>query len=310
MIAQTIAQLAWYKPYSQEVLYQAQELSSSLLQEERTANILHYAECHKNLQFGWDFAQELAKHTEIQFPAILHGDDIFVWRAYKYLLGQQDPVISATLALTSPDNKVLTDQIKALLIVDDVTHGFVANKLHLPIETVIAYEKLFFNVIDRKKDHAFIASIVYPEGRLVEAMESYVENTGMDQILLRAGFTKGSDHVLYAIGLKENPYANEDAAEQATRLDRTFLADGCLYATMGWANQRANARPILNARASMLAGKMGKGTDDSNSLTCITPGDTFKQELIQIAKLKTEAAAKRAASQVVPVLPANNNTST
>jgi hypothetical protein len=39
---------------------------------------------------------------------------------------------------------------------------------------VIAYEKLFFNVLDRKKDHSYIASVVYPEGRLVEAAEDYI----------------------------------------------------------------------------------------------------------------------------------------
>jgi hypothetical protein len=53
---------------------------------------------------------------------------------------------------------------------------------------------------------------VYPEGRLVEAAENYIETAGMGDILLRAGFTRGANHVLYAGGYSDNPFSGEDAA--------------------------------------------------------------------------------------------------
>jgi hypothetical protein len=81
----------------------------------------------------------------------------------------------------------------------------------------------------------------------------------MSEILLRAGFTRGVNHILYAGGYKDNPFSGDDLAQTAEKLDKIFLADGCLYATMGWANQRNNARPIINAKQSIIAGKMGKG---------------------------------------------------
>lgn len=308
MQAQTIAQLAWYQPVSDEILNKVDTLPSIGIADERVARILHYAECHRNLQFGWEFAQNIIKDPDFTFPAILHGDDLYVWRAYKYLQGYNDSVISAALALTLPHNKTLKEQINALLISKDITPSFISRRLGIDINTVIAYEKLFFNVLDRKKDHAFIASVVYPEGRLVEAAEDYIESTGMGDILLRAGFSKGANHILYAGGLIDNPYDNQDAAAAAERLDRIFLADGCLYATMGWANQRNNARPIINAKASIIAGKMGKNDNATSGMKCITPGDIIRGEVATVAKLKMEAHTKRLANDIIPTIPQNLNT--
>lgn len=283
MRAQTIAQLSWLVPHSDEVVAQASQVVTPMPQE-RVETIIHYAHCHKNLQFGWDVATVMAQDSKLQFPAILHGDDLYVWRAYNFLKGQDDPVIQAALALTLPDNGTLAAQIKALLVTDDITTGFIASKLGINENTIKAFEKLFFNVLDRKQDHAFLASIVYPEGRLVESAEDYIERTGMSDILLRAGFTRGVDHILYAMGLQDNPYGRKDVHDIANTLDKTFLADGCMFAAMGWANQKHNARPILNARASMIAGKMGKGDSDQEGLPTITPGAIMGSELVTLSQ--------------------------
>lgn len=307
MRAQTIAQLAWYQPISDETLEQADTLPQSGIATERVTQIIHYAECHKNLQFGWEFALQVTKDPDFIFPAILHGDDLYVWRAFKYLQGYSDPIIDSALSLTLPKNKTLKNQINALLVTKDVTPQFIADKLSINLDTIIAYEKLFFNVLDRKKDHSYIASIVYPEGRLVEAAEDYIENTGISDILLRAGFTRGANHVLYAGGYKDNPFSSDDLMQTAEKLDKIFLADGCLYATMGWANQRNNARPIINAKASIIAGKMGKGENTGTGQKCITPGEIMRTELATISKLKMEAHTKRLANNIIPEIPQNLN---
>lgn len=285
MRAQTIAQLAWLVPHSDEVVVQASQINSPLSQD-RVETIIHYSHCHKNLQFGWDVAQIIAQDDNLQFPAILHGDDLYVWRAYNFIKGREDSVIASALSLTLPENITLASQIKALLVTDDITTQYIANKLGISNDTVLAFEKLFFNVLDRKEDHAFLAQIVYPEGRLVEAAEDYIERTGMADILLRAGFTRGADHILYAMGLSDNPYGKKDVHDIANTLDRTFLADGCVFAALGWANQKHNSRPILNARASMIAGKMGRGDAEEGGLPTITPGDIINSELRTLSEKK------------------------
>lgn len=305
MQAQTIAQLAWYKPRSKNAARLSSCTDIKGLSPENASDIIHYAECHKNLQLGWDFAADIAA-SDTPFPAILHGDDLIVWRAYRYILGADDPVIAGALSLNTDTRANTRNQVRALLISDKVDCEFVAENLALPLDVVKAYEKLFFNVIDRKKDHAYIANLVFPEGRITEAFESYLENTGLSDLLLRAGYVHGYSHVLYAAGLGPNPYSGKSAAEGASMLDDMFMADGCLYASYGWMHQRQNAVPITNARLSMQASKMGNGDINKNAGT-LTLGDTVHRELVRLGQQKAEMISRARALNVVPVVPLNNS---
>lgn len=290
MRAQTIAQLSWYKPRSGNTARLSAGTDVRGVTQEAAADILHYAECYRNLQFGWDFARDMAE-TGAEFPSILHGDDLIVWEAYQYIKGNRDRDVAEALAINADINSNLRNQIRALLVVDGIDIETIAEKLGVPEDTVRAYEKLFFNVLDRKADHQYIANLVYPEGRMAEAFENYLENTGLDDLMLRAGYTHGKAHVLYAAGLGPNPYAGKSAGEGASELDSMFMADGCLYATLGWMHQRTNAQPIVNARLSMQASKMG-GTDLDSDVGMITMGDTMRDEIRRMGQVRAQLMAK------------------
>lgn len=307
MRAATIAQLAWYKTPSESTagLYSCESIPG--LSESQLRDIMHYATCHKNLHFGWDFAIDMAAST-LPFPAFLEGDDLYVWRAYQYLKGAEDPVIAGAVAITSEGNKNLRNQIHALLVSEDVDHEFVSDRLSISLEVVKAYEKLFFNVLDRKADHAFIASVVYPDGRMVEAMEDYLETTGFGDLMMRAGLTNGKDFVLYAGGIGKHPFASLDAAEGAARMDKQFMIDGCFYALSGWQHQRRNAMPILNARLSMQASKMGNKQEVAGEVIDVHLSDTLREEIEQISTFKAAARAKKAALALTTSLPDNKTT--
>lgn len=299
MRAQTIAQLSWYKPRSKNTARLSANADIKGLTDKMASDILHYAECYKNLQFGWDFAQE-AVSTGMEFPAILHGDDLIVWEAYQYLKGCGDKDISAALAINTDVNANLKNQIRALLVIDGVDIPFISQKLGVPEEVIRVYEKLFFNVLDRKADHHYIANVVFPEGRLTEAFENYLENTGLDDLMLRAGYTHGKEHVLYAAGLGPNPFAGKSAGEGAAELDSMFMADGCLYATLGWMHQKTNAQPIANARLSMQASKMG-GTELNSEISMITMGDTMRDEIQRLGQIRAKAMSRARAEEVISV---------
>lgn len=303
MRAATIAKLAWYKPRSEDTTGLSQCVAASNLAEEQLQDILHYANCYKNLQFGWDIAQDLVRYN-LPFPSFLEGDDLYVWRAYNYLLGNEDAVIAGALALTNTDNKQTADTVKALLIVKDVTPDYIAAKTSIQVNVIIAYEKLFFNVLDRKKDHAYIANIVYPQGRMIEAMENYLEETGIGALMLRAGHNKGAGHVLYASGLGDNPFAKVDVAEGANTMDSMFMADGCLYAGLGWLHQRRNAMPITNARLSIQAGKMGKGEQQTHT-GFLGLGEALRSEIITVGQYKAEAQRRAEVLDITPEIPVN-----
>ena len=159
MQAQTIAQLAWYKPRSKNAARLSACSDIKGLSPQNASDIIHYAECHKNLQFRLGFCSRYGSSGyPLPFPAILRGDDLIVWRAYRYILGADDPVISGALSLNTDTRANTRNQVRALLISDKVDCEFVAENLSIPLDVVKAYEKLFFNVIDRKKDHSYIAN--------------------------------------------------------------------------------------------------------------------------------------------------------
>lgn len=263
---------------------------------ERAHEIMHYAYCHKNLKFGWDFAAYMASTTGT-FPAFLHNDDLFLWRAYKFIQGFPDATIAGALAMTTKAYQKQRNDMNTLILNAEVkSHAYIADTLSIPEEIVIAYEKLFFNVFDRKKDHEFIASITYPEGRMVEALADYLEKTGVWTLMLRAGYNNHPDVGLYLMGIGKHPYRNYDAATGAKELDKMFMQDGILYAASGFQNVD-NAVPLKNARLSIQAGKMGNN-DDRNSGSTFILEDTIRQDLIELSELKAVAAAEAQEAQL------------
>lgn len=301
MKAQTIAQLSWYKPRSLASTRLSLCNDIKGLNGKQASDILHYAECHKNLQFGWDFAADAVTNA-IDFPAILHGDDLVVWRAYRFLQGDDDPVIAGALALNSDICANTKNQLKALLICDGGTHEFAASKLNISLDIVKAYEKLFFNIIDRKEDHAYIASIVFPQGRLTEAFENYIEEAGLDELMMRAGYSHGPSYVLYAAGLGPHPFKGKTADACGPIMDDIFMADGCLYARFGWTHQRHNAMPIQNARLSMQATKMGNN-DASSQTNVITLGDAARLSMVELGQRRATQIAAFRNGEIIDVAP-------
>ena len=291
MTAATIARLAWYLPKNTAPAG-SYVLDDNLgIDKERAQLIMHYAYQHKNLQFGWDFAKYFAEHIKAPFPAFLHGYDQFIWRAYKFLQGYEDPVIAGAVALCAPGYTTLRGNIQDLLVNDQVeNYQYIADKLGIPLTTVVAYEKLFFNIFDRRKEHAFIAELVYPEGRMVEVMKDYLEKTGIATLMLRAGYKHNPDVALYLMGIGEHPYKNFDASVGAMELDKMFMQDGILYAAAGLQNVD-NAVPLKNARLSIQAGKMGNNEQKDNGLA-VPLAESMRNEIIRISELKARAIAR------------------
>lgn len=304
MRSSTINKLAWYIPLREVSEGDSTWKGIKGISEKKARQILHFAECFKNMQFGWDVAQRLAE-TKTPFPAILHGDDLFVWRAYNYILGGEDAAVHGAVMLTLEESKNTRTQIEALLVADGVDCSFVARRLGLREDVVKAFEKLFYNVLDRKEDHAFLANLLYPEGRMVEGMEDYLERTDLATLLKRAGYTQGVQHVLYASALsKDHPYAHRSASSGAEDLDAQFMAEGCLWASLGWMHQSKHARPIVNARLSMQASKMGNGNDQSGG-DVIEVDTDLRNELTRLTAMKMAARSKAQALDIDVIIPNN-----
>lgn len=291
MRADVIATLAWYKPRSNAAagLYHCNDIPG--LSAKQAGDIMHYAECFADMAFGWHFA-DAVRNGDKPFPSTLRGPDQCVWRAYRFLQGDPDPLMEQVVALQTPGNKGIATQIKALLLTG--TYGFnqIAEKMGIHPEVVVAYEKLCFNIVDRNEDHAFIANLVYPEGRLVEGKEDYLAQATLEELMLRAGYTHGVDHILYLSGLSNShPYRSFDTSMGAAELDQMFIMDGCLFASSGWMHTKSHDRPISNARLSIQASKMGNN-DTGDSGQIVTLADTFRGEIEEMGRRKVGARIK------------------
>lgn len=279
MTADKIEQLSWYKPRG-AVANVNSVADLSLVPGMAATDMFHYLDCYKDLQFGWNLATSLVSGGK-EFPAILEGDDLYLWRAYRLMQGCRDSVVERALQLTLSPMDNVRGQINALLSHDTVTHDLVAQRLSIPVQVIVAYEKLFYNIVDRRTDYKFIADVVYPNTRIVEMYDNYLENVGLSDLLIRAGYNGGPEDVLYFAGIKKNPFTAMGASEGASRLEAVFMANGIMSARLGMMNQTSNAVGLMHARQIMQASKQG-GQDVGDLSPTMFIGDSIAEDITRI----------------------------
>ncbi|MEG1543089.1 MAG: hypothetical protein RR382_01000 [Tannerellaceae bacterium] len=282
MTSRTIEQLAWFLPRKK---YPGQEscVDTSMLKRNVIDDQLHYLECYKDLKFGWNAAAALTK-DDAEFPAILSGKDLYVWRAYAFMHGASDSAVELALRFTYPAMESMRIQLEAMLCSTEITCDEVAHELAIPVDVVEAYERLFFNIIDRRNDHKFIATVLYPGTRLVEAYDDYLDNVGLADLMKRAGYNNGPADVLFCAGIRSNPFSMLTAQEGSSRIESLMMANGLMLMRAGWASQSRNATGVMHARQIMQAAKQG-GVDTNDSAGYLTMGETLTNEIANVHRM-------------------------
>lgn len=265
----TISTLLEYLPENEEFVtssYYGGNSSSAVhgpLDQASTRFVLAY----KDLSLGWKSARLLAR-CDTPFPCFLHGEDLWLFKAYLHCLDSKkffNRAVAEARGLASNQMRRDNETINALLISDDVDYKYISNRTALAIDTIKAYEKLFFNIQDRKADYMFIKNVVYPDGRMVEMFDDYLKNEDLGKILLRTGYNNGAEHVLHFAGFKSGLMQDLASGNSMPgQLEALFMANGYLLARNGWINQRANAVGLHNARNILQASKQG-GVEEQKS---------------------------------------------
>lgn len=238
---------------------------------------------YKDLSLGWKSARILA-NSDVAFPCFLSGEDLWVFKAYLYCIDNKkffNRAVAEARALASNQMSRDNETIRALLISDEVDYRYIANRTGLSLDTIKAYERLFFNIVDRKEDHMFIKNVVYPDGRMVEMFDDYLKNEDLGKILMRTGYNNGAEHVLHFAGFKSgllHSLANGNA--MPTQLEALFMANGYLLARNGWLNQRSNAVGLHNARGILQAAKQG-GVEEQKPSPFAGVADILGSEMLQ-----------------------------
>lgn len=268
-----------------------------------------FVHLYKNPSIGWHSAAMFATAGK-PYPAALRGDDHWVFKAYLYCRNPKlygDKHIHEALMLAHPDMKSVRDVIEALLLT--VEYGNIkttSDATGIHPNTVTAYEKLFFNILDRRKDHMYIRNVVYPDSRLVEMFDGYAAAEDFGVLLKRYGFNHSGEELLYLTGLPRVAMDELSSSVAAGRLEGALMTQGYMLTKLGFANQTHNAQAIYHARSVIAAAKQG-GQDTSGAelpmssvsdLLYETFRDTSRAQATEELKLKR---AVKYASHVIEV---------
>jgi hypothetical protein len=186
------------------------------------------------------------------------------------------------------------EAIRALLVSEDIDYKYISRRTSLSEDTIKAYERLFFNIVDRKQDHMFIKNVVYPDGRMVEMFDDYLKNEDLGKILLRTGYNNGAEHVLHFAGFKSGlVHSLANGNDMPSQLEALFMANGYLLARNGWLNQRANAVGLHNARNILQAAKQG-GVEEPKSSPFTGVADILSAEMLNNLQVDATVRLKKA----------------
>lgn len=243
--------------------------------------VCRFISSYRDLNFGWQYARMTAAHDLPVIGGLLLGADEVLWRAHLYC---RDPRryaatdIQMALALASNDMQVPKAAIEGLLLAKDATHESVARALNLPEEVILAYEILFFNVLDRKKDTLYLQSILYPHGRLVEMMQDYLQRGDFRALVRRAGYHNGPEDVMYLVGVSNDAVEAVTKANSPQKLEALMMSVGYMLARNGG----MGSPQMQHARQLLQAGKLG-GEQTDTRLIGLDAGQILRNELLRFA---------------------------
>lgn len=257
-----------------------------------------FVQLYKNTAIGWHAAAIFASQG-MNFPVAMKGKDQWIFKAYLYCLdpdAHKDQNVAEAILLAHPEMKGMRDVIEALLLCQEIKGcEEIAQLTGLSLGTVEAYEKLFFNVLDRRKDYMYIRNIVYPDSRLVEWFDGYsgAEDPGM--MLKRYGYNFGGKELFYLSGLPKHMLDEIPAAISSGKLENVIMTQGYLLTKMGFGNQSRHANAVYHAKGLIAAAKQG-GQDSSDQAPLSRVSDllvdAFKRDSSQAASVMVEKRRK------------------
>lgn len=252
------------------------------------SDIEEFAVKYKDLSVGWKFINKLVE-LDMDFPAFVSGDDLYLYDAYLHVLDpsryRQEHIAMARYIAS---DHAMHAPVNALLMCSNMTYKSMAAELGIAEKALIAYEKLFFNVIDRHMDHMFIRNVVYPDGRLVEMYENYLENEDLGRLLMRAGYNNGKDDVMHFAGFRSGLLDSLANQNMPVKLESVIMANGYILAKNGWANQRDHAVGVISARNLIAAAKHG-GQDQQQDNAFARFGEVLIDEIIDVKGAEAES---------------------
>ena len=206
---------------------------------------------YSNVAFGWYIAMSFAD-AGVPFPvtSVASGDH-WLFRAYMMRLDSArwecDEISDAWAIANLPAARSLKSKICGMLLSGcgrpgDIHRREVSEASGIPLRTIEAFDTLFYNVLDRCSEQAFMSEQVYPHSRMVEFREDYMQNADVSDLLKRAGYNhRDLELATFLAGIGDQSYmaklASKDDREQ--ELTRQLMGNALLLVSAGALNQKA-----------------------------------------------------------------------
>ena len=237
------------------------DFTSHVGENEHTRDIAKFATCYKDLAFCWHFIKSYQGRNK---DIVVQED--YMTRAYNYLYRNvRDPELEQAIAYDSILDPFYKNSIKSMLFVEGISIDVIAKKLGVAKNIIYLYEKLFFNILDRKDEHMFIASLVYPESRMEELDPRYLEKVNWSSVARRSAYNNGAAEAMAVIGFKNTHIMEGSAEDNSVRLEGAIMANAYFLVKNGFANSRT-AVGLSNAKNLIAAAKHGGNEDQGQEI--------------------------------------------
>ncbi len=211
--------------------------------------------------------------------------------------GLPDSVNLQVEQLSHPARRIERNVLQALLISRDCSYTQIANWLDLGEPAVKLYEILHWNVRHRSAEAAYIAGLVFPEGRVALLKTGAAESLPFEARLLIAGHLYGAKEVLWLAGINTADAQPPSANQSRKDFEQTVLENAVQLARSGALNSKsapgiAHAKTIIAAEQSRESAGNPATSHNSNNISIsdailLSMGNTPEQA----AKLAEEGSA-------------------
>lgn len=260
-------------------------------------------------KFGWHFVLSwLRLDKPLPVEAIKHTALVRAFDCMKNGRTSDRAIIHA-VALEMPDSYCARSVMRCALVSGSKKLSDTDKWLNLPPGCTRAYNDLFFNVVERRKDPGYMASIIWPEGRLTEMNDNYLQDEDRSQLMLRASVVHGIDSAMQLAGISHQGVL--DGVSGTTRLESSIMTNAVRIGDWGGLNQGRHLTGLTHGKAVLIAVR-GAGetslSDDElalHNINAISPAldeirehNGIKGKPVPDYKLKIERAQAAAAFAV------------
>ena len=245
------------------------------------AEVNRFSFCYSDLKFGWHFiksheAEDLRLGSYVIEPALIRA---YNFERYKV----RDMAVANAIAIETTMPHYYRNLIISMFFSPGMTLDKIAKTVGFSREVIEIYEKLFYNILDRREEAAFIAQQVYPETRAEELQPDYMDNVSYDSLLKRSGYNNGMEDLLFLAGFRNDTISDgsQNLQEVSTRLETAIMNNANYLVKTGMINAR-NVVGIAAAKNLLAAAKHGGNEDSAEIGVGLSPiGSVLMTEVLR-----------------------------